>query len=371
MKILLLSSHTPSLFWFRTDLMKEMLAEGCEVVAAAQMSEIEWHDKFASLGVKYREIRVTRNGLNPMEDFRTLKDIKRLLQEECPDKIFAFQAKTIGYGAIAASRFGISEFYPMVAGLGSVFRGKGMKNYFVKVVMSVLYKQAFRKSKRVFFQNNDDRQLLVNARVLDDKQIVMTHGSGVNTEKFQPMPFPDKPTFLFIGRLIRDKGISEYLSACEKIKQEFHNQVRCLLVGPYDSNPTALKAEELQPLIDSNVVEYYGEQNDVRPFIAMSTVFVLPSYHEGTPKTVLESMAMGRAIITTDAPGCRETVKDGWNGYLVKVKSVDSVVDMMRMFIATPELAVRMGQRSRVIASNTFDVKKVDDVILRAMGIRS
>ncbi len=370
MKVLLLSSHTPSLFWFRVDLMKEMQKEGCEVIAAAQMLEADWEGRFAEIGVKYRQIRVARNGLNPFGDIITLKDIEKLILKEHPDKIFAFQAKTISYGAIAANKYGINEFYPMVAGLGSIFRGEGLKNKLVRIVMSVLYKQAFNKSKKIFFQNNDDRQTLVNAQLLSDDKIVMIHGSGVNTEKFQPVDYPQIPSFLFIGRLIKDKGVGEYLEACKKIKQLYKDSVRCLLVGPYDSNPSALKPEELRPLIDNGIIEYFGEQTDVCPYIARCSIYVLPSYHEGTPKTVLEAMSMGRAIITTDAPGCRETVDNGFNGYLVEVKNIKALVEKMSYLADNPEIVKNMGERSREIACRKFDVRKVNDTILRAMGIR-
>ena len=159
---------------------------------------------------------------------------------------------------------------------------------------------------------------------------MVIHGSGVNLEKFVPTEMPEIPTFLYIGRLIKDKGVGEYLEACQKIKRLYGKKVRCLLVGPFDSNPSALKPEELQPLINSGVLEYFGEQSDVRPYISQCSIYVLPSYHEGTPKTVLENMAMGRAIITTDAPGCRETVVNGENGYLVEVKNEDAEVDRMQ-----------------------------------------
>ena len=370
MKALLLSSHTPSLFWFRADLMKEMQNEGYEVYAAAQMPEADWAERFKEIGVTYKQIRVSRNGLNPIGDLTTLMDIRRLLKEIKPDKIFVFQAKTIAYGCMAAKSLGITEVYTLIAGLGSVYLGHGLKNKLVKTVMSVLYKQAFRKSRKIFFQNNDDKQTMLDEGLLTEDKIVMIHGSGVNVEKFVPVALPSLTTFLYIGRLIRDKGVGEYLEACKRIKAEYGDKVRCMLVGPYDSNPSALKPENLQPLVDDGIVEYFGEQRDVRPYIGQCSVYVLPSYHEGTPKTVLESMAMGRAIITTDAPGCRETVKNGDNGFLVKVKDVDEIVERMIYMIKHPDVVEEMGKKSRQTACEVFDVKKVNDVILRTMRMR-
>lgn len=369
-KALILSSHTPSLFWFRVDLMKDMQAEGYEVYAAGQMPESEWAERFKGIDVAYKQISVSRNGLNPMGDMATLKDIKRLLREIKPDKIFVFQAKTVAYGCMAAHSLGITEVYTLIAGLGSIYLGHGLKNKLVKTVMSALYKQAFRKSRKVFFQNNDDKQTMLDEGLLKEDKIVMIHGSGVNVDSFVPTEMPVIPTFLYIGRLIRDKGVGEYLDACKIIKAEYGEKVRCLLVGPYDSNPSALKPEELQPLVDAGIVEYFGEQRDVRPYISQCSIYVLPSYHEGTPKTVLESMAMGRAIITTDAPGCKETVVDGVNGYLTEVKNAADVAVKMRQLIEHPVTVAEMGKKSREMACDIFDVKKVNDTILRTMGMR-
>lgn len=196
---------------------------------------------------------------------------------------------------------------------------------------------------------------------------VIINGSGVNLEKFQPTPIPSEPAFLFIGRLIKDKGIVEYLEASKAIKGRYPN-VRCLVVGPFDSNPSSLTPEELQPYIYDGIIEYFGEQADVRPFITQCSTYVLPSYHEGTPKTVLEAMAMGRPIITTDAPGCRETVQQGVNGYLVGVQDVQGLTQKMEHLIANPELCKKLGEASLKIAREKYDVKRVNQDILHTMG---
>ncbi len=369
-KVLVLSSHTPSLFWFRVDLMQEMQNEGYVVYAAGQMLEKEWANRFSDIGVIYKQIRVSRNGLNPLKDFLTLSDIKSLLKEIKPDKIFVFQAKTIAYGCKAAADLGITEVYTLLAGLGSVYLGFGVKNKIVKLVMSYLYKQAFKRSKRVFFQNSDDKRTMIDEGLVSQDKIVMIHGSGVNVEQFTPTDLPKIPTLLYIGRLIRDKGIGEYLEACQKVKAIYGDKIRCLLVGPYDTNPSSIKQEELEPLINNGIIEYFGEQSDVRPFISQSSIFVLPSYHEGTPKTVLEAMAMGRAIITSNAPGCRETVINGVNGCLTEVKNTNDVTEKIDYLLKNPEIVAEMGKKSREMACNIFDVRKVNDTILRTMGIR-
>ena len=224
-----------------------------------------------------------------------------------------------------------------------------------------------KKCPLVFFQNRDDEKVFRDFGIIKNQEVKVIHGSGVNTEEFVPVPLPEKPAFLCISRLIKDKGVYEYLEACKRVKKEYP-EVRCMLVGPYDTNPTALKPEELQPFTDIGI-EYFGEQEDVKPYIKQCSVFVLPSYREGTPKTNLEAMACGRAVITTDAPGCKETVADGENGFLVPVKDVDSIYTKMKWFIENHDAAESMGSKGRLMAEKIFDVKKVNNSICEAMGV--
>lgn len=369
MKIVVLSSYTPSLFWFRIDMMQEFQRRGHQVIAVGPDNPENWKKRFEQVGIEYRQIYTARNGMNPLVDIKSYLNLKRFFKEEKPDKLFVYQAKAISYGAIAAKKYGNTDVYPLVAGLGSIFRGSGLKNILVRMIMSILYKNAFQYATRVFMQNEDDINDIVKAGILQSSKIVMMNGSGVNLDKFSVKDLPSKVSFLFIGRLIRDKGICEYLKACHKIKQKYGNEVRCLLVGPFDTNPSALKNEDLQIYINEGSIEYFGEQNDVRPYIEQSSILILPSYHEGTPKTVLEAMSMGRAIITTNAPGCKETVKDGVNGFLVPVKSVDGLVEKMEYLIKNSAEIKRMGREGRKIAEERFDVKKVNANIMEVMGL--
>ncbi len=368
MKIAILSSYTQSLFWLRMDLMQEFIKRGHSVIALGPEPETEWKAKFKDYNIEYKQLYVERNGVNPLEDIKTYKELCQFMKKEKPDKVFAYQAKTVIYGSLAARINGIKEVYLLIGGLGSIFRGKGFKNSVIKSIMKFQYRLACMASKKVFFQNNDDKNEFINSGLIKEDKIVVINGSGVNLERFKPKPLPEYPAFLFIGRLIKDKGIIEYLEACKKIKGKYPS-VRCLLVGPYDSNPSALKPEELKTYIDSGVIEYFGEQSDVRPFITECSVFVLPSYHEGTPKSVLESMAMGRAIITCNSPGCRETVIDGENGYLVDVKDIEGLVEKMEYFILHPNVCRKMGEKSLQIAREKYDVNIVNNSILNAMGL--
>ncbi len=368
MKVAVLSSHTPSLFWFRMDMMKEFNNKGHTVIALGADPEAAWKDKFRKNNIDYRQLHVERNGVNPFKDLKTFVELYKFMKKEKPDKIFTYQAKTVVYGSMAARLNGIREVYPLIAGLGSIFLGTGFKNKMVKTIMKTEFWAACKCSEKVFFQNNDDKNdFEKNGLVKRDKTVVI-NGSGVNLEKFQPVPFPAEPAFLFIGRLIKDKGILEYLEACKAVKSKYP-EVCCLLVGPYDSNPSALQPEELQPFIDNDIVKYFGEQSDVRPFIAQCSTYVLPSYHEGTPKTVLEAMAMGRPIITSNAPGCKETVTDGVNGYLVPVKDIQKLTEKMLYLVENPHIGVVMGKKSLQIAQRKYDVRSVNSDIMKVMGI--
>jgi glycosyltransferase involved in cell wall biosynthesis len=197
----------------------------------------------------------------------------------------------------------------------------------------------------------------------------VVNGSGVDVGSFAVAPLPAGPVrFLLIGRLLGDKGVREYAQAAQAVRQQYPN-VQFTLVGMIDSNPNSIAQAELDAWVADGRLAFLGSMADVRPAIAASSVYVLPSYREGTPRTVLEAMAMGRPIITTDAPGCRETVVDGDNGFLVPVKSVEALVQAMVRFIQDPALAPRMGARSRQIAEAKYDVHQVNAVMLREMGL--
>jgi glycosyltransferase involved in cell wall biosynthesis len=263
---------------------------------------------------------------------------------------------------------GIKEFYPLIAGVGSVFLGNGLKRKIVRTILVNEYRIGMKKAPNVFFQNSDDLKVFTDNRIIPGEKAVMLNGSGVNIDKFTPTELPEKESFLCISRLIRDKGVCEYLDAAREIHKRYP-EVCCVLVGPYDTNISAIKPEDVQPYIDDGSIEYVGEQKDVYPYLRDCTAYVLPSYHEGTPKTVLEAMACGRPTITTDAPGCRETVTDGVNGYLVPVKDVGAIVDAMEKIIADPEKTAQMAVAARNLAEDKYDVNKVNQKIKQTMKI--
>lgn len=367
-KIVVLSSHTPSLFWFRIDMMVSFVDKGYQVYALGNEAELDWKAKFEEKGIEYQQIFVERNGINPLKDIKTLKSIKNKLLIIKPDKIFAFQAKTVIYGGIAARQLNIDEFFPLIAGMGSVFLKDDIKTKIIRFFLIKEYRIGMRHSKTVFFQNREDEEIFRKFRIINNQKVELLPGSGVNLERFVPQKLPKTFGVLCVCRLIRDKGVFEYLEACRKIKVKYPG-IKCLLVGPFDSNPSALKPEELQSYIDDGTIEYFGEQEDVIPFYAQCSVFVLPSYREGTPKTNLEAMACKRAILTTDAPGCKETVRQGVNGIMVPIKDVDAIVKGIEYFVNNPDIVIKMAAEGRKMAENYFDVKIVNEKICKAMRI--
>ena len=366
MKVLILSSRASSLMQFRTDLILDLVACGHEVIAAAPEKEQDWADKIAALGSRYSSFYLERTGLNPISDLRGLRSIYKLIKKEKPDIVFTYQAKTVVYGCTAAWLCGVPSINALLAGLGSAFRNKDRK--LLKVILSLQYKFALGCCQNVFFQNRDDLGEFLKAGLVCENKVTMINGSGVNLQNFTPQPLPNENAFLFVGRLIRDKGIMEYMEAARKVRIKYPT-AKVRILGSFDTNPTAISPSDLEPFIKEGSIEYLGKTEDVRPYLKKCSVFVLPSYHEGTPKSVLEAMATKRPIITTDAPGCRETVIDGINGFLVPVGDVDALAEKMIWMIEHRAEAERMASVSLEICREKFDVKKVNAVLLKVMGL--
>lgn len=368
-KIVIISHYSKSLINFRGDLIRAMIELGHEVICLGP--EAGYKQPLQELGADYLQIPLHRTGLNPLKDVKTLFSLRKVLKEIKPDIVFSYTVKPIVYGSIAAHMAGVRRMYALISGLGYVFIGQTFKQRLLTQIVAFLYRQGLKYNQVVFFQNPDDLHLFVSKSIVPKTaKPVLVNGSGVNIEKFAfAPPKLSSVTFLLIARLIKDKGILEYVESARLLKQKYPD-AKFQLLGPLDINPAAITQEQLERWTKEGIIEYLGKTNDVRPYIADASVFVLPSfYREGTPRSVLEAMSMGRPIITTDAPGCRETVIDGKNGFLVPVKDVDSLKSAMEKFILNPDLIVQMGKQSRIIAEEKYDVRKVNRAILQEMGL--
>ena len=372
MSFLLIASHPDSVLNFRGPLLAALQAQGVQVhVAMPGGGSLDVCRQLQGRGGVVHTIPMQRTGMNPLADLATLIALFRLMRQLRPQWVLGYTIKPVIYGSLAARLAGVPERFALITGLGYAFTGEqsGGKRGLLRKLVQRLYAAALAGSHKVFFQNPDDEILFRQLGILAPRTpSVVVNGSGVNVAEFSVSALPSYPSFLLIARLLGDKGVREYAQAAAKVKSKYP-EARFQLVGWIDDNPAAIIQDELDEWTASGTLEFLGKLSDVRPAIAESSVYVLPSYREGTPRTVLEAMAMGRAIITTDAPGCRETVVNGDNGFLVPVKSVDDLAAAMEQFITDPSLAERMGQRSREIAEQKYDVHKVNEVMLREMGI--
>ena len=369
MKIAVITAATHSIPRFRIDMIDEFVRRGCEVVVFGDEPHEQWDQFFVEHNVAYRTYSVSRNGMNPLADLTTKEALKKLLSEERPDKVWTYQAKPNIYGCIAAHEIGLNDIYVMMGGLGSVFRATDLKSRLIRTIVSAEYRHAMRYAKTVFFQNMEDVEVFEKSNILNRDKVVLTRGSGVNVSAYPQVEFPEQMRFLFVGRLVRGKGVLDYLDAARIVKKT-HPEVGFDLVGPFDSNPTAVKPEDIQPYIDEGTVDFHGEQRNVQPYQEASSVFVLPSYYgEGTPKSALEAMSTGRPLIVADAVGCREVVKDGVNGFLVPPQDSGAIANAMMCLIEKPGLKEKMGLESRRMAEEIFDVRKVNETICYAMGL--
>lgn len=378
MKFLMICSYLPSALNFRGKLLEAIAHQGYEIhIMAPELSTFpDEYQQLQSLGYTVHDIPMQRTGTNPVADLKLLKNLYQQIRQIQPDYVLSYTIKPVIYGMLASWLAKVPHRFALITGLGYAFQNveSGKRSLFQKMVHG-LYAQALKHSDKVFFQNPDDLKLFQDMHLLEaEKPTVVVNGSGVNVQDFDVLPLPQndagivKASFLLIARLLGDKGVREYAEAARIIKAK-HPTTEFHLVGWIDDNPSAIAQAELDEWIADGRLNYWGKLSDVRPAISQSSVYVLPSYREGTPRTVLEAMAMGRAIITTDAPGCRETVQHGQNGYLVGVKSVDDLVQSMQYFIEDPKLIEYMGQRSREIALNKYDVHQVNAHMMTEMGM--
>lgn len=358
MHIVIITNSAATLFGLRKELVEWWVRDGNKVTAIGELDEQLFLPKCKAAGFDYKKVHINRIGLNPFSDFRTLRELTAVLKELKPDKVFCTFAKGVAYGAWAARRAGISDVYALISGLGSSFRGKSIKERFAGLVVSVLYKNAFKGCERVIFQNNDDLHYLLSKKLLREEQAVIVNGSGVDLDYFASNVRPNNAAFLFVGRLLRDKGVNEYIKAAIIVKEK-HPEASFMVVGDVDSNPSSLTKHEVDKIRELGIVDFYGYQPDVRPFISRADIFVLPSYHEGLPRSVIEAMSMGRPILTTNAPGCRETVIDGINGFKVSVGDANGLAQKMLYLLEHGDEAQRMGIESRRMAEEKYDLYKI------------
>ncbi len=369
MKIVIIPHDTKFLLIFRGQLLNEMIKAGHEVIVCGPGENPDYIKQFSEMGITYISNPLDRTSLNPLKDLYALQSIYRILKQVKPDVVMNIAMKPGIYGSLVAYLARIPHIYSLMTGLGYVVLKSNFKERIINRIVCILFRLVMPKNEIVFFQNPDDLSLFVQSKFIAKNKAVLVNGSGINLDQFQQVPVVDgSPVFLMIARLVRYKGIVEFVDAARSLKQRYPQAVFRLVGGP-DSNPTALPQSLINQWHNEGVIEYCGETSDVRPFIRQASVYVLPSYREGTPRTVLEAMAMGRPIVTTDTPGCRETVVDGSNGFLVPTRNAQALAQAMERFILNPDLIKEMGQRSRELAVEKFDIEKVNATMMKEMKL--
>lgn len=374
-RVFLLGSFAHSIVTLRMPLIRKIRALGGHVAVGAPMAQFskEHLALLAEAGVPVHDVPIDRHATtNPLAELKYIRRVVVAARSEKANVFIPYTIKPVVFGTLGARAAGIRRILPMVTGLGSVFIDQvpSRRARLVRSVATALYRTAFTFADTVYFQNPDDVRDLQRLGALGaSTRFAILAGSGVDIEEFTEMPLPDRSgtelRFLMVSRLLADKGLREYAEAARIIKQR-HPQVEFDLVGPSDTNPTAVPIEEVRSWSWINHTPWL---HDVRPALAACSVYVLPSYREGTPRSVLEAMATGRPIISTDAPGCREPVVEGVNGFLVPPREVEPLAQAMQRLIDQPHLVNEMGSASRRIACEKYDSRFVYDPMLRQMGL--
>lgn len=365
MQVLMTVNAAWNIWNFRRAVVQALIQDGHQVTVLAPPDDAV--PALEGLGCRVLPLEMSVKGLNPVEDLKLVRRIRRILRAEKPDVVLSYTIKNNIFGAVAARPLGL-PFLPNVTGLGTAFLSGG----FLQGIAERLYRHAFRGLPVVFFQNEDDRELFLARRLVRTGQARLLPGSGIDLEHFASTAYPaedEAPIFLMIARLLRDKGVVEFVDAARMVKAR-RPEARFQLLGAIAAeNRSAIDAATLQGWIEEGVVEYLGTTSDVRPAIAKSNCVVLPSYREGAPRTLIEAAAMARPAIATDVPGCRAVVEDGVNGFLCAPKDARSLAEMMHGFLDLPISAKKtMARAGRSRMERFFDQKIIISEVRAAIA---
>ncbi|MCU7961482.1 MULTISPECIES: glycosyltransferase family 4 protein [unclassified Shewanella] len=373
MNIALVSQNaSPGHLIFRKDLIKSLVNDGHTVYAFAVDYTQDTRTAIQELGAIPIDYDLERAGLNPIKDLATIYQLRKLFRHYQIDSVFSFFIKPSMYATLAAKFAGCKNKIAMIEGLGFIHTpsqtGLSFNRQLLQYVHGTLATLSYAFADKVLFLNPDDPQDLNKFAFINKNKIEVFGPIGLDLASYPyqvPQLDKDKIRFVFVARLLKEKGIFEYLAAAKKIKSEYPNAEFVVLGGLDEENPGGIKLHQLKEFINDGTIIYPGFVNDVHERIRSAHVFVLPSYREGVPRSTQEAMAIGRAVITTDVPGCRETVQNGYNGFLVPKWNVEPLVKAMRSFILQPDLIKSMGDASYQIAVDKFDEKKITPKLIK------
>ncbi len=358
-RILFVDNDINSFYSYRIEVALAARDSGFEVHVAAPEGKAA--EILRAKGLRYHPIPMTRSGLAPWKEFSTISTLFRLYRRVRPDLVHHLRLKPVLYGGLAAYGARVPAVVGLLTGLGYVFIAESRRARVMRELVVFGSKIAFRHAnQRIVFQNPDDQGVFIQNRILPAAQTVLIKGSGVDVNTYVPTPEPEGvPVVVLASRMLRDKGVIEFVEAARELR-EAGVSARFVLVGDTDpGNPTAVSAEQLQAWADEGVIEWWGHRNDMREVLSQSNIVCLPSLREGVPKVLIEAAACGRAIVTTDAPGCREIVREGENGLLVPVRDSKALADALRLLIESAPLRALMAAKGREIAVDEFSVERV------------
>ena len=361
-KILLLCVTSMSVLNFRQSLIKKLQEKGFSVSVCAFDSENK--NSIEELGVGFHCISENNRSTNPLKVLSLEKKYERLIKEVNPDIVFSFMLKPNTFGVMAAKKAGVKKIFSMVEGAGDVFINNSLKWKIIRFVVCLLYKRSFKYSKKVFFLNNDDKNEFISRKLVKEEQCEIIHGIGVDLERFAFKPVKNKRTFLMVARMLKTKGIFEYCQAARIVKQKYPDAV-----FNYLGAEGTVKIADIQEYIDDGSINYLGTTKDVRPYLESSLLLLLlSSYREGLPMSIMEAESVGRGIITSNNVGCRDTVIDGYNGFLVEKNDYKTMAEKCIWAIENPEKAIEMGIHSRKFAEERFDQKVINEKIYQIIS---
>ena len=395
MKVLVLTADANTLVYHRGDLIRDFAAQGCEVVTAAAEDYPHVREFVSSLGGRHRAIRMARSKINPLKDLVTMGDMWRLFRSEKPDALFAYTIKSVVYGCVIARLAGIRRVYALLPGLGFTFvKPVTWKQKIVSFISKTLHRLALKRADVIFMQNQDDVRLFTDMRMLPaGVPVHVTAGSGVNMDEYGHAPLEEdeniadgRVRFVLVSRLLISKGVRVFAEAARRVKQ-LHPNAEFHLVGPFDPNPNRVDESEVSQWVAEGTLVHHGMVKDIATLLKSMHIFVLPTwYREGVPHATLEALATGRPVITTNSVGARECVRltaegeaqrengemlmQGQNGFLCQPQNVAAVGCAMEWYIDHPDQIAVQGRASRQLAAEVFDVRLVNEIILKAMCLR-